>query len=73
MICMASAGHHAVRRNVRMTSFRPVDMELFSSDVRRFLSVFAEAFATDAREHNASCTKFSVPEFLDFLIVCDQA
>ena len=72
MICMASAGYHAVRRNVRKTSFRPVDMELSSSDVRRFWTVFAEAVAADAREHNASCTKFSVPDFLNFLIACNQ-
>ena len=71
MICMASAGYHAVRRNVRKTNFRPVD-ELSSSDVRRFWTVFAEAYAADAREHNASCTKFSVPDFLNFLIACNQ-
>ena len=73
VICMASAGYHAVRRNVRKTSFKPVDMELSSRDVRVFWTVFAEAFAADAREHNASCTKFSVPDFLNFLIACDQA
>ena len=72
MICMASAGYHAVRRNVRKTSFKPVDMELSSSDVRRFWTVFAEAYAADAREHNASCTKFSVPGFLNSLIACNQ-
>jgi hypothetical protein len=72
LICMASAGYHAVRRNVRKTSFRPVDMELTSSDVRRFWTVFAEAFTAEAREHNASCTKFSVPDFLSFLIASDQ-
>ena len=52
-ICMASAGYHAVRRNVRKTSFKLVDMDLSSSDVRRFWTVFAEAYAADAREHNA--------------------
>ena len=72
MSCMASAGYHAVRRNVRITDFRPVDMELSSSDVRRFWTVFAEAFAANAREHNASCTKLLVPDFLNFLIACDQ-
>ena len=72
MICMASAGYHDVRRNVRITGFRPVDMELSSGDVRRFWTVFAEAFAADAREHNASCTKCWVPDFLNFLIACDQ-
>ena len=46
---------------------------LSSSDVRRFWTVFAEAFTAEAREHNASCTKFSVPDFLNFLIASDQA
>ena len=73
MICMASAGYHAVRRNGRKTCFRPVDMELSSNDVRRFWTVFAEAFAADAREHNALYTKFLVPDFLNFLIACAQA
>jgi hypothetical protein len=72
MICMVSAGYHAVRRNVRQTSFVPVDMELTASDIRRLWTVFAKAFIADAREHNASCTKSPVPDFFNFLIASDQ-
>ena len=72
IICSASAGYHAIRRNVRKTGFLPVDKELSSGDIRHFWTVFAEAFSAEAREHNASCAKFSVPDFLNFLIASDQ-
>jgi hypothetical protein len=72
MICMALAGYHAVRRSFRKTSVSLVDMELTSGDVRRFWTVFAEAFTAVAKEHDASYTKLSVPDFLYFLIVDNQ-
>jgi len=72
VICSTLAGYHAIRRNVRKTSFALADIELTSGDMRHFWTVFAEAFSAEAREHSASCTKFSVPDFLSFLIVSDQ-
>ena len=72
LVCSTSAGYHAIRRNVRRTSFAPTDMELTSGDVRHFWTVFAEAFSADSREHSASCTRFSVPEFLNFLVAANQ-
>jgi len=72
VICSTSAGYHAIRRNVRQTSFAPTDIELTSGEMRHFWTVFAEVFSAEAREHSASCTKFSVPDFLSFLIVSDQ-
>ena len=73
VVCSASAGYHAIRRNVRKTSFAPADTELTSGDIRRFWTLFAEAFSAEAREHSASCTKLSVPDFSRFLIAADQA
>ena len=73
VVCSASAGYHAIRRNVRKTSFAPADIELTSSDICHFWTLFAADFSAEAREHSASCTKFSVPDFLRFLIAADQA
>ena len=58
-ISCSFAGYHATRRNVRKFGFAPVDMELSSGDVRRFGTLFAEAFVADAREKCVACTKFS--------------
>ena len=71
LICCSFAGYHAVRRNVRKSSFAPVDMELSYGDLRRFWTLFAEAFAAEAREHCIACAKFSVPEFVNFLVTAN--
>ena len=48
------------------------NMELCVGDVRRFWTVFAEAFTAEAGELCLQCTSFSVPKFLSFLIEVDQ-
>ena len=73
IVCCTSAGYHAVRRSVRKTSFTTNDKELSVGDIRRFWTVFAEAFTAEARERSAPCSRFSVASFLRFLIDLDQA
>ena len=75
IVCCASAGYHAVRRNVRKTgcAFTPNEKELSVGGVRHYWTVFADAFTADARERSAPYTRFSVASFLRFLIDLDQA
>jgi hypothetical protein len=72
IICCTSAGYHAVRRHVRRFQPTLTNMELCVGDVRRFWTVFAEAFTAEAGELCLQCTSFSVPKFLSFLIEVDQ-
>ena len=72
IICCMSAGHHAVRRSVRRFQPTFTDMELCVGDVRRFWTVFAEAFTAEAGKLCLQCTSFSVPKFSSLLIDANQ-
>ena len=70
--CCTSAGYHAIRRSVRRFQPTLTNIELCVGDVRRFWTVFAEAFTAEAGELCLQCTSFSVPKFLDFLVDDNQ-
>ena len=72
IICVTSAGYHAVRRSVRRFHPTLTTMELCVGDVRHFWTVFAEAFTAEAGKLCLQCTSFSVPKFLNFLIDTNQ-
>ena len=72
IICCTSAGYHAIRRRVRRFQPTLTNMELCAGDVRRFWTVFAEAFTAEAGELCLQCTSFSVPKFLDFQVDDNQ-
>ena len=62
------AGYHAMRSATRRGEHCPYESELCNRQVWRLWSVFAEAYSAEARELAISPRKFSLPQFISFLI-----
>ena len=69
-IACVFSGYHAIRRLIRTRTPQLTRIVNYysSSLYREFWSVFADAFAADARELSVSHRKFSLPSFLGMLI-----
>jgi len=69
-IACVFSGYHAIRRLIRTRTCQLANTENYYSNslYREFWSVFADAFAADARELMVAHRKFSLPSFLSMLI-----
>jgi len=67
--CCVYSGYHAIRRTVRSGELVLSDSsDLCNRQIWRLWSVFAEAVAADSSEFSVCYRKFSLPQFISFLV-----
>ncbi len=69
VICCVFGGYHAAHRLAVGGRIGPISSEsLTGCQMRRLWSVFADAFNAEARELSLQHRKFSLPQFIEFII-----
>ncbi len=72
VVCCIFGGYHAAHRLAVGGRIGPIPNEQISGgQLRRLWSVFAEAFNVEARELGLEHRKFSLPQFIEFILIHD--
>ena len=67
--CCVFSGYHAMRRTVRSGELVLSDSsDLCNRQIWRLWSVFVDAVSAEAREFSVCYRKFSIPQFISFLV-----